>query len=354
MKDYYNILGIERGASKDDIKKAYRKLAHQYHPDKKGGDEGKFKEINEAYQVLSDDQKRAQYDQFGSAAGGGGGQGSWDFGNFRGFEDMDMGDIFETFFGGGRGGFGGGAGGTRARRGRDISIDIEIPFAESVFGGERRVLIRKRAACETCGGSGAAKGVKEIACSRCHGAGTIRDTKRSLFGSFTQVVECSQCAGRGKVPEKKCDTCSGIGVVPASEEIKIIIPTGIEDGEVIRLGQKGEATRGGETGDLYIKVRVLPHATFKRLRNDLFMRFDAPLSLALAGGSRDIELLDGSIKVKVPQGVSDGEVLKVSGKGIPRDDGSRGDLLIEVKIKIPKKMTPALKALVEELHKEGN
>lgn len=351
MKDYYEILGVAKNASKEDIKKAYRKLAHQYHPDKKGGDEGKFKEVNEAYQVLSNDQKRAQYDQFGSVGGGAGaGPGGWDFSNFRGFEDIDMGDIFETFFGRGAGG---GFSTQGRRRGRDISIDIEVPFQEAIFGTERRVLIRKQVTCDTCQGSGKEKDSKEVTCTKCHGGGTIRDTKKSFFGTYTQVVECSVCHGKGKIPEKKCPTCKGDEVVIKGEEIRIVVPPGIENGEVVRIAGKGEAARAAETGDLYVKVHVLPHAIFKRSKHDIIMKLDIPLSEALLGGSKDINTLDGDLKIKIPQGVADGEVLKISGKGVPRDDGSRGDLLIEVKIKMPKKLSPAVKALLEQLQKEG-
>ncbi|MDA1334607.1 MAG: molecular chaperone DnaJ [bacterium] len=348
MKDYYDVLGIARNASKDEIKKAYRKLAHQFHPDKKGGDEAKFKEVNEAYQILSDDGKRAQYDQFGRT-GPSAGPGGFDFGNFQGFEDVDMGDIFETFFGG-RGGQGGRK---RQKRGRDISIDIEIPFQEAVFGSERRVLIRKFATCDTCSGTGKADGAKEVACEQCRGAGTVRDTKQSFFGTFTQVVECSACGGRGNIPDKKCKHCNGDEVAVKSEEIHVIIPQGIENGEVIRIAGQGEATRGGETGDLYAKVHVLAHSVFKRLGHDLTMKLDVPLSEALLGGERVINTLENPLKVKIPQGVSDGEVLKVRGKGIPREDGSRGDLLISVIIKMPKKLSSNVKALIEELKKEG-
>lgn len=350
MKDYYDVLGVPRNASKDDIKKAYRRLAHQFHPDKGGGDEKKFKEVNEAYQVLSSDEKRAQYDRFGNVGTGSEGTaGGWDFSGFRGFDDVDVGDIFETFFGG-RAGFGG----QRARRGRDISIDIEIPFAESVFGTERRVLIRKRAQCDECRGSGAARGSAKISCGKCHGSGTIRDTKKSFLGTFTQVIECSYCGGLGKVPDKKCPSCKGEQIITKSEEIHIIIPSGIENGEVVRIAEKGEAAPGAHTGDLYAKIHVLSHPVFRRSKHDLLMRLELPLSEALLGGSREIETLDGAIKIKIPQSVSDGEVLKVIGKGVPREDGSRGDLLIEVKIKMPRRMSPAVKALVEELRKEGH
>ncbi len=346
MKDYYDILGVPRNATTEDVKKAYRKLAHQYHPDKKGGDERRFKEINEAYQILSNDDKRSQYDRFGSA-GAGGPEGGFDFGNF-GFDQMDMGDIFETVFG--RGGFPAGGG---KRRGRDISIDIEIPFAESVFGTERRVLIRKRAPCGECSGTGAQKGSSLTTCATCHGAGTLRDTRKSLFGTFTKMVECATCNGKGKVPEKKCKTCKGETISVKSEEVHIVVPPGIEDGEVIRISGKGEAAPNADIGDLYAKIHVLSHAVFKRMRHDLVMHLEVPLSSALIGSSEDIETLDGKIKAKIPQGVADGEILKVAGKGVMRDDGGRGDLLIEIKIRMPKKITPALKSLIEALKHEG-
>jgi len=350
MKDYYEVLGIDRNASKDEIKRAYHRLAHKFHPDKKGGDEQKFKEVNEAYQVLSNEQKRKQYDQFGNVSGTGQGPGTagWDFSGFRGFDDVEVGDIFETFFG--QGGFRSGGG---RRRGRDISIDIDVPFQEAVFGTERRVLIRKHAVCDECGGTGAEKGTSEISCTACHGAGTVRDTKRSFFGTFTQIVECARCHGRGKVPERKCSMCKGERVFPKSEEIHIVVPAGIENGEVVRIAEKGEAARDADPGDLYVKIRVLPHPRFRRSKNDLLMRLEIPLSEALLGGSQEVETLDGKIRVKIPQGVHDGEVLKVHAKGVPRDDGSRGDLLIEVKIKMPKKISSTLKALIEELKKEG-
>lgn len=351
MKDYYEILGVSRSATKDDIKKAYRKLAHQYHPDKGGGDDTRFKEINEAYQVLSNEQKRSQYDQFGRVAsdnGAGGNAGGWDFGSSQGFGDVDMGDIFESFFG-----RGGGYGGAAKKRGRDISIDLEIPFSESVFGTERRVLIRKRAPCDTCNGTGKEKDSREISCARCRGSGTIRDTRQSFFGTFTQVVECSVCRGKGKVAEKKCKICKGEEVITKNEEIRIVIPPGIENGEVVRIAGKGEAARGAEQGDLYAKVRVLPHGAFKRSRNDLTMKLDIPLSEALLGSNHPIKTLDGDIKIKIPQGVADGEILKVVGKGVPREDGSRGDLLIEIKVKMPKKLSSSLRSLVEQLQKEG-
>lgn len=360
MKDYYHILGIARNATKDDIKKAYRDLAHKYHPDKKGGNEDRFKEINEAYHTLADEQKRAQYDRFGKTSdqtswGGdfsgwsGNGaewQGSGDFGGA-------MHDIFEDFFG-----FNGGK--NRERRGRDIALDLEVSFEEAVFGVERKVLLRKVAACEVCGGTGVAVGAKETTCSRCKGSGTIHSTKRSLFGSITRLAECTACRGRGKIPERVCETCHGKGTFPKSGEVVIEVPTGIKDGEMVRLEGEGEAMIHGTPGDLYVRIHVRTHKTLRRMGRDLMMKLDIPLSEALLGGDREIETLDGKLKIKIPAGVAEGEVLKVRGKGIPSaqagpfsGSASRGDLLIEIHVRYPQKISAHAKKLVEELRNEG-
>lgn len=363
MKDFYQILGIAHNASKEDIKKAYRDLAHKYHPDKKGGDENRFKEINEAYHTLVDDQKRAQYDRFGSARTGD--QTSWggDFSGWpgagaqwQGFEDIDgtMHDIFEDFFG-----FKGGA--PRERRGRDIALDLEIAFEEAVFGVERRVLLRKVAVCELCGSTGVAAGAKEMTCSRCKGSGTIHSTKRSLFGSMVRLAECSACHGRGKIPERVCDTCRGKGTLPKSGEVVIEVPAGVKDGEMIRLEGEGEAITSGVAGDLYVRIHVRPHKILRRVGRDLLMKLDIPLSEALLGGEREVETLDGKLKIKIPSGVTEGEVLKVRGKGIPSaqagalfSEGTRrGDLLIEIHVRYPERLSPHAKKLVEELRSEG-
>src|SRR3989344_5559530 len=211
-KDYYEILGVQKNASKDDIKRAYRKLAHKFHPDKGGGDESKFKEVSEAYQILSDDQKRGQYDQFGSSGFSGGGPSSgWDFSGFgnQGFNTEDLGDIFESFFGG----FGGGRRQSASRRrGSDISIGIDVSFQEAVFGSKRSILIQHTAECESCTGSGAEKGAGKKKCQSCQGTGTVRESRGSIFGSFTSLTECGTCAGAGEVPEKICNSCKGLGI----------------------------------------------------------------------------------------------------------------------------------------------
>jgi len=352
-KDYYNILGVAKNASKDDVKKAYRKLAHKYHPDKKGGDERKFKEINEAYYVLGNEQRRAEYDRYGrvfSGAGGGSTQGfdgfsGFDFSNFSsGFSNIS--DIFEEFFGGGMGT-------SRKKRGRDISIDIEISFEESVFGTTRKVILTKPATCEKCRGNGADKDATLKTCDKCQGNGKVHETQNSFFGSFATTQVCKNCHGEGKIPSKKCRTCKGEGVVKKEEEIKINIPAGIRDGEMIKLSGKGEAISHGVPGDLYIKTHVKKHPTLKREGNNLVMELNVPLSQALLGDEKEIETLDGKLKIKIPEGTNYGEMLRVRGKGAPGPDGKRGDLLIIVLVKIPKNLSRRAKKMIEELKNEG-
>lgn len=349
MKDYYEILGIPRGASKDDIKKAFRKLAHRYHPDKKGGDEAKFKEVSEAYSVLSDDKRRAEYDHYGQTFAGGNGFGGFDFSGFGqegGNVEFDFGDIFGGFadvFGGGR---------ARARRGRDISIDLAVPFRDAVFGVERTVLITKNASCEACGGSGGKKGVELVACATCNGNGKVRETKRSIIGTFTSVRTCEHCGGSGKIPKEPCTACAGRGVVRREEEVSVVIPPGIEDGEVIRLSGLGEAMRGGSPGDLYVKVHVEPHPTFRKEGANLVMDLEVKLSDAILGSTYTVRGIEGDMKVEVPGGTSFGDVLRLKGRGIPTGRG-RGDLLVRVRIKIPKSLSKAARALVENLRREG-
>lgn len=353
QKDYYQILGVDKGASQEDIKKAFRRLAHKYHPDKKGGDEAKFKEVSEAYTILSDDKKRAQYDSYGRVFTDGQGGGfsgdfsGFDFSGFQNgfnFEDIDLGDIFSDFFAGG---------GRRVRRGRDISIDIELSFEESIFGVERKVLVHKTSNCSVCKGSGG-EGNETITCSQCNGKGRLNDVRRSFLGSFTTVRECDVCFGRGKTPKKKCANCKGVGVVQMQEEIKIKIPAGIEDGEMIRLSQEGEAVPSGIAGDLYVKVHVKSHPIFKKQAHDLAMTLNVRLTDALLGSKYTVRTLDGDISVKIPEGISSGEILRVKGKGIPYEgEKNRGDLLIKVSVELPKKLSGKAKEIVEKLREEG-
>lgn len=362
-KDYYKILGVEHKASPEDIKKAFRKLAHKYHPDKSGGDELKFKEVNEAYQVLSNKQKRAEYDTYGHAfnSAGGGNQGFSGFGGegqgFSGFGnaaqgfggvEFDLGDIFSEFFGGAYQGAG-----TQTKRGRDISIDIEIPFKDSVFGVQRNILITKTSVCKTCKGSGAKEGSKMKVCDLCNGKGRFNEVKKSFFGAFNTVRECGACFGSGQVPEEKCLTCKGYCVTKGEYEALIHIPPGIRDGEVIRLSGKGEAVARGLSGDLYIKVRVSAHPVFRREGENLHMDLHVKLSDALLGIEQNIVTLEGNTTVTIPPGSTLGEVLRVKGKGIPTGNNKRGDLLVHLNIELPKKLSKKAKALVEELKKEG-
>ena len=350
-KDYYEILGVSRDASKDEIKKAFRKIAHKYHPDKKDGDEQKFKEASEAYSVLSDDKKRAEYDSYGQAfggsgpgAGGAGAQGA-NFGGF-GFEDFDIGDIFGEFFGGG-------ARGGKQKRGRDISVDTELTFEESIFGTERTVAITKPTQCDTCGGTGAQSGSGYSSCSKCGGSGYIKEAKKSILGTFMSTAVCDTCYGSGKIPEKKCKECKGVGVNEKQDEIKITVPAGIENGEMLRLNGKGEAVPGGIPGDLYVRVSVKQHSHFKKEGHNLKTELSVKLSDALLGAKYTVNTLDGPIEVKVPAGVSHGELLRLKGKGVPKEGSSRGDLMVKVNIEIPGKLSKKAKDLVKQLKEEG-
>lgn len=353
-KDYYEILGVKKNASKEDIKRAYRKLAHKYHPDKEGGDEKKFKEVNEAYQVLEDDQKRRKYDQFESAGFNGGfSAGGWDFsgsGN-QGFNTEDLGDIFESFFGGFSGsGF---SNKKKQKRGSDISIGIDISFQESVFGARRSIILQRTGVCELCRGSGAEPDSRKIKCNVCQGTGTVRESRKSIFGSFTSLAECSFCAGAGEVPERPCKICRGAGVKRKRENVEVEIPPGIQNGEVIKILGKGEDIPGGAGGDFYIRIAVASHPVFRREGSDLLMDLELPLSLMLLGGEEKIETLDGSILVKIPELSNSGDFLRVRGKGVLKARGGRGDILIRLYPKLPKKLSTKSKKILENLKEEG-
>jgi molecular chaperone DnaJ len=362
-KDYYNLLGIDKGASKDDIKKAFYKLAAKYHPDKKGGDEAKFKEINEAYQTLSDEKKRKEYDTYGQTFNGQGPQGGQGgFGGFGGgfnqsdFADMqfdfgDLGDIFGDMFGG-QGGFGGGRG---QKRGRDISLEIDVPFTEAIFGTERNVLLSKVNICKTCTGTGAKVGTKQKTCTTCNGQGKVHDVKKTFMGNFQTVRTCDTCQGKGKIPEERCHDCKGHGVVNSRDEVNIVIPAGISNGEMIRMSQMGEAVSGGTTGDLYVKINVTPHKIWKRDGNDLVTTHEIKLTDALLGVRHTIDGLDGKVELDIASGAATGEILRVKGRGVPHihEKGRRGDMLVKLHINMPKKLSKKAMVLVEGLQEEG-
>lgn len=355
MKDYYKILGLERGASKDEVKKAFRKLASQFHPDKKTGDEAKFKEVSEAYAVLGDDKKRAEYDTYGQTFSGGQAQGfngfNWaqagGMGGMGGME-FDLGDIFENF----SEMFGGDFGNRRAKRGHDISIDIELAFKEAVFGTKRTVVLNKTNTCDDCHGTGAKPGSGMTTCTVCNGQGKIRESRRSMLGNFTTVRQCDACRGRGEVPKEKCKSCNGIGAKRSAVEIDIKVPSGIENGEVIRMTGQGEALPGGTPGDLYVKLHVAPDRHIRREGRNLFRVVPVKLTDALLGATYEVETLDGNVSVSVPSGTQDGDVLRVKDKGVPYG-ARRGDFEIRIKVDIPTKLSRQAKKLVEELREEG-
>jgi len=350
MKDYYKILGVEAGASKEDIKKAFRKLASQYHPDKKTGDESKFKEVSEAYSVLGDEKKRAEYDSYGKSFGGNNFNG-FDFNNMAGFGqgvEFDLGDIFENF----SDVFGGFAS-QRQKRGHDISIDIEIDFKESIFGTSRTVLLKKNSVCDNCDGSGAETGSKMITCDVCNGQGRVREMRRSVLGSFATVRECDHCRGTGKIPEKKCSTCGGIGIVKKDTEIKISIPAGIENGEVIRMPSQGEAIASGVSGDLYVKLHVKPDKHIRREGTNLIVDLPIKLTDALLGTKKTINTLDGEQSVTIAAGVKNGDILVIKDKGVVINSNRRGDFKLKIVIELPNKLSKKAKKLVEELKEEG-
>lgn len=362
-KNYYDVLGVEKGATKDDIKKAFYKLAAKYHPDKKGGDEAKFKEVNEAYQILSDERKRKEYDTYGQTFNGSGPQGGNGFGGFSGgfdasdFQNMnfdfgDLGDIFGDMFGGNASPFGGGA---RTKRGRDISLEIDLSFVEAAFGTERSVLINKIGECKTCHGSGGKVGTNTVTCTKCNGQGKVHDTKKTFMGTFQTVKVCDDCHGKGKIPKEKCHECRGHGVHSMREEINIAIPAGIGNGEMIRMSQMGEAVQGGVTGDLYIKVNITPHKTWKREGLDLVTKHSIKLSDALLGNKHTINALDGDITIDIPAGANTGEILRVRGRGVPNvhNKSQRGDVLVKLDILMPKKLSKKAMKLVEEMKEEG-
>ncbi len=358
MKDYYDILGVSRNASEDDIKRAYRRLAHQYHPDKAGGDEKKFKEVSEAYAVLSDREKRAQYDRFGrvfegvSASGqeGGGFQGVRFEDLFRGFgfdfTEQGFGDLFSEVFGGRR---------TRAgrARGEDIGVDVEVSFAEAAFGTTRELELRKYVICSRCHGSGAEPGAGMKTCPTCHGTGEISRTQRAFFGTFTERHMCAACRGEGKVPEKHCAQCRGEGRVREIQKLRITIPAGIEDGGLIRIAGHGEAPeRGGVPGDLYASVHVRPHPMFRREGNDIHMRAEISFVEAALGGTIEVPTLEGkTMRLEIPAGIESGKIIRLSHQGIPSARG-RGDMLIEVQVKTPKRLSKKAKQLLKELADE--
>lgn len=366
-KDYYKTLGVDKNASSDEIKKAFRKLALEHHPDKNGGKDDKFKEINEAYSILGDEQKRKQYDTYGSAGpnmgGGAGGFGGFDFSGFQQGAGMefDLGDIFGSFFGGGgRGSRGGHSRGGHARtRGADIQVDVEISFKESALGVDKTIEYSRHASCTTCHGIKAEPGSEVKTCSNCKGSGYIIKVQRSIFGNVEQQFECEECEGSGKIPTKKCHTCHGAGIIKQKEQVTIHVPAGIESGESLRVSGRGEAAPGAHSqpGDLYVRIRIKPDLHFKKERSTVYMTHTIPLSIAVAGGDSKIHSFDQDFTLTIPAGVVNGEVLRAREKGgvldSSRSNSKRGDLMITIKVDMPKKINGDIKQAVELLKKAG-
>ena len=351
-RDYYEVLELSKGASDADIKKAYRKLAKKYHPDVNPGDktaEAKFKEINEAYEVLSDPQKRARYDQFGHAGTdpngfGGGGFSDFDFGG--------IGDIFETFFGGS--GFSGFGRSSRNRggpqKGNDLKYSIEVAFEEAAFGTQKEITINRMENCPTCNGSGAKPGTSPVTCGKCGGSGQVQYKQSTPFGQFVNVRTCDACHGEGKTIKEPCSSCSGRGKVRKSTKLKIKIPQGIDDGQTISLRGEGEpGSKGGPRGDLYINVRVKAHPLFTRQGDDVVCEMPITFVQAALGCELEVPTLDGKVKYTIPEGTQTGTVFRLKGKGVPHLRGSgRGDQYVRVNIEVTKKLNESQKAILRE------
>ncbi|MCP6726698.1 MAG: DnaJ domain-containing protein [Patescibacteria group bacterium] len=362
MKDYYKILGVQRSASVDDIKKAYRILAHKHHPDK-GGNEKAFKEINEAYQILSDQEKRAQYDKFrrvfdggGVGPGAGGFQWGWggegvasDESGFH-FDFQDLGDVFEDIFGGHQHNH------KDKRRGGDLEVEVEIPLQAVLNNHEELISLLKLTVCSRCNGVGAEPGTNVNECFACRGSGEVQQIKRTVFGSFTRVGTCPECSGEGLKPEKPCNVCKGDGCIKTENDIKIIIPAGVDTNQILKIEGKGDAgKKTGKPGDLYIRIFVKPHKDFTRKGDDLHHTLTIPYSKAILGGKINLCGIDGETSViQIPSGMVSGTIIKVGAKGIPHFGGlGRGDLQVRLEVHVPKTLTKQQKEVLNRLQEEG-
>jgi len=363
MSDYYSILGVSKSASQDEIKKAFRKLAHKHHPDK-GGSAEKFKQINEAYQVLSNKEKREQYDKYGRVFEGAAGQagGGFDFGNFwqgqggrAGFDfgDFDLGDMFGDIFG-----FGGGTAAKRREmnKGDDIEIEIQLDLKDVLTGLKKTIYLDKMANCPRCAGTGGEPGTKVKECFTCRGTGEVQQIRKTILGSITRFVVCPECKGQGKIPEKPCNVCRGEGRTKEEKKIEINIPAGIDTGQILKMEGQGDAgVRAAKAGDLYLKIFVKPHPVFQRKGDDLHIQLFVSFSQAALGGEVEIKTLDvKAISLKVPAGVQTGKVFKISGRGVPHFSGwGKGNLYVKLIVKTPEKLNKKQKDLLEQMKKEG-
>jgi len=360
-KDYYKILGVEKSATEEEIKKSFRKLAHKFHPDKKTGDEAKFKEVNEAYQVLSNKEKRQKYDQFGSnfeqQGGFGGGAGWEDFmnasrggGQSDGGFQFDFGDIMGDLFGFG----GGGRGGKKNRRGKDIQVDIEISFEEAVFGVDREINLTKNNNCGVCNGSGAEPGSSIKNCNECNGRGRVNRVQQTILGAMQTAVTCPKCNGAGEISEKECKHCSGRGFEKSESNYKFKIPAGISNGETIRISGKGENIgKNATSGDLYVVVHVKTHREFKRSGADIYSDLVVNYPQAVLGATIGANTVDGEKNVLVPAGTQSGQQIRLKGLGAYRLNRSgRGDHFLKVIVDVPKKVSRKVRKLLKDLESE--
>jgi molecular chaperone DnaJ len=349
-KDFYDLLGVDRTASQEEIKKAYRKKAVKYHPDKNKGDkaaEEKFKEINEAYESLSDSKKRAMYDQFGHNAGGyGGAGGGFDASGFGGFGDgIDLGDVFENFFGGSRRS----SSRSRARHGDDLMAEVTISFEEAAFGTKKEIRVSRNETCGHCNGAGAEPGTSRKTCSTCNGSGQTRHSQ----GFFSLSRTCSSCQGQGTVLEKPCSVCSGRGVTAKTKKVSIKIPAGVDNGSKLRVSGEGEAgLHGGQRGDLYVVIRVKPHEIFIRRDDDVICDIPVSITQASLGSEITVPTLEGVTKIRVPEGTQTGKVFRLRGKGIPNVQGyGKGDQHVRIVIETPTKLNSEQKELLKKFAK---
>ena len=360
-KDYYKALGVGRDATKEEVKKAYKRLAKKYHPDlnKEDGSAEKFKEINEAAAVLGDDQKRQHYDQFGTAdfSGFQGGAGGFDFSDFmRGTQGFgfDFDSIFDSFFGGASM-FGGGRRGRGSRRGSDLIYELEIELKEAASGADKHITIPKMERCEECNGKGVKSDSDIITCPDCNGSGAVRHTRRTPFGMFQTVTTCSTCHSEGTTIKNPCRQCHGTGVVERTKKIKIEIPPGVDDGTRLRIAGEGEAgEKGGPSGDLFVRVHIKPSKVFERQGDDIYMEMPISFAAAALGSEIEVPTIDGKAKMKIPSGTQSNTIFKLRGKGIPNLRGyGTGDQKVRVIIDVPKSLSKKQKELLEEFDKSS-
>lgn len=356
-RDYYEVLGVSKDASVPDMKKAYRKLALQFHPDKnkEPGAEERFKEVSEAYSVLSDEQKRAQYDRFGHAGpqafGGGGGGGGGDFDPF---------DLFRSFFSQGGGGgfedvFGMGGRSSGPQRGRDIQLNLELSLEEIVSGVDKKLRIKVLKPCESCGGSGAAPGSKAETCSHCHGQGRVRQVSRSFLGMIENIVPCANCGGEGQVIRQRCTSCGGKGLVKGDTTVSVKVPPGVRDGNYIRLrGQGNHGPRGAGRGDILVVLHEKEHERFERHGDDLLLDHAISIPLAVLGGETAVPVVGGEEPLKIPAGTQSSSLLRLRGHGVPGRGGKRGDLIVRIHVYTPTSLGSESRRLFDLLARQGD